>query len=506
MSISSEITRLQTAKADIKTAIEDKGVTVPASVKLDDYADYIDNISTGGVVISDATDTAGGTIRTITAQNAVYLESQKTVEQEEYWGKPVTISASTGYDGMESVTITQKKDKAELSDVNFIDYDGTVVYSYTASDFANLTALPPNPTHDGLTSQGWNWTLAEINTQLTQLPGYPVYVGQMYVTTSGDTYLDIDLNGCTGHELSIALTFVLNGTVSLDFGDGSEPTTKTNDSTTQLVGKWHTYAESGCYTITISVESGEFAFSGGGNVWGTITKANSTIGNVNALSSSRLRSVRIGTGITTISEAAFRGSGLQTITIPNNITSIGNYAFYNCANLKAITIPRTSSLSLAYIFYSCDDMRFLLVNPSCNTVTSNLLQSCRKLIGVSFSNSLTTMPSYSGCYNLRHAVFPNTITSISSTTFSNCYSLSTITIPENVTSIATGAFNNCISMTEYHFLPTTPPTLANTNAFTNIPSTCVIYVPYSADGSVLAAYQAATNWSTYASYMQEESQ
>lgn len=50
MSISSEITRLQTAKADIKTSIENKGVTVPASVKLDDYADYIDNISTGGVI------------------------------------------------------------------------------------------------------------------------------------------------------------------------------------------------------------------------------------------------------------------------------------------------------------------------------------------------------------------------------------------------------------------------------------------------------------------------
>lgn len=48
MSIESEITRLTTAKADLKTAIENKGVTVPSDATLDAYADYVDNISTGG--------------------------------------------------------------------------------------------------------------------------------------------------------------------------------------------------------------------------------------------------------------------------------------------------------------------------------------------------------------------------------------------------------------------------------------------------------------------------
>ena len=48
MSIASEITRLQTAKADIKTAIEAKGVTVPSSAKLDDYDTYVSQISGGG--------------------------------------------------------------------------------------------------------------------------------------------------------------------------------------------------------------------------------------------------------------------------------------------------------------------------------------------------------------------------------------------------------------------------------------------------------------------------
>jgi len=48
MSIASQITRLQDAKAEIKTAIENKGVTVPSDAKLDTYSDYIDDIETGG--------------------------------------------------------------------------------------------------------------------------------------------------------------------------------------------------------------------------------------------------------------------------------------------------------------------------------------------------------------------------------------------------------------------------------------------------------------------------
>ncbi len=48
MAISDELTRIQTAKADIKASIEAKGVTVPSSALIDQYADYVDEIQTGG--------------------------------------------------------------------------------------------------------------------------------------------------------------------------------------------------------------------------------------------------------------------------------------------------------------------------------------------------------------------------------------------------------------------------------------------------------------------------
>ena len=58
---------------------------------------------------------------------------------------PVTVSVSGGG----SVSAPRK-------DVNFYDYDGTIVASYTTAEFANISALPANPSHTGLTAQGWN--------------------------------------------------------------------------------------------------------------------------------------------------------------------------------------------------------------------------------------------------------------------------------------------------------------------------------------------------------------
>lgn len=78
MSIASEISRLQTAKTDIKTAIEAKGVTVPSSAKIDVFDDYIAQIPTGGSYQS------------------------KTVSPTE---SSQIVSPDSGYDALSSVTV-----------------------------------------------------------------------------------------------------------------------------------------------------------------------------------------------------------------------------------------------------------------------------------------------------------------------------------------------------------------------------------------------------------------
>lgn len=86
MSIASEITRLQGAKADLATAIEGKGVSVPSATKLDGYADLVDAISQGG---------GGGTMQ---SKSVSYTPSTSAQSQ--------TVTADAGYDGLSSVAVS----------------------------------------------------------------------------------------------------------------------------------------------------------------------------------------------------------------------------------------------------------------------------------------------------------------------------------------------------------------------------------------------------------------
>ena len=127
----------------------------------------------------------------------------------------------------------------------------------------------------------------------------------------------------------------------------------------------------------------------------------------------------------------------------------------------------------------------------------NGLMNYPKVRKLRYSSQQTTVmfPTLS---SLVDVVLPSSVTTIGQCY--NCKSLKKLIIPESVTSIVASAFSGNSAMEEYHFLPTTPPTLGNSNVFSGIPSNCVIYVP----SASLSAYQQASIWSDYANYMQGE--
>lgn len=83
--------------------------------------------------------------------------------------------------------------EAEWKDVNFIDYDGKNLYSYTTAEALALTALPPAPdrTSKGLTFQEWNYTLAQLK-ENAQDTG-KCTAGATYKTTDGKTRIFITI-------------------------------------------------------------------------------------------------------------------------------------------------------------------------------------------------------------------------------------------------------------------------------------------------------------------------
>ena len=131
-----------------------------------------------------------------------------------------------------------------------------------------------------------------------------------------------------------------------------------------------------------------------------------------------------------------------------------------------------------------------------------VISSCLNLRKVRYSSATKKVGSFTDCQSLSDIIFPSGLTTISS--FYRCYSLKKLTIPAGVTSIPSSAFTNCTGMQEFHFLQTSPPTLGNGSVFNGVPSSCVIYVPYSSDHSILAQYQAAQYWSDISSRIQEE--
>lgn len=474
MSISSEITRLQTAKANIKTSIENKGVTVPSATKLDGYPTLIDSIPSGGsAVIEPLSVTSNGTYTAPTGVDGY---------------SPVSVNVSGGGGG----GVSPKQ-------INFYDYDGTCLHSFTASEWANETALPSNPSHTGLTAQGWNWTKAQIDAQLVSTPEQDINVGQMYITDDGKTRLYVHFDKHTRHPY---LGIGVNGTVEVDWGDGSATSTITGSSLTSATHVDHNYASAGDYVITLTVSSGSFVFLGDNWMSYTLMKSPSATANDNMVYEFCLKKVEIGANAGIYNYAFYYCSLLMSITIPNSVMSIGTYAFEYCRSLKSITIPDGVTNISDYMLRYCLSLMQIAIPDGVTNIRSNAFNGCNSLESITIPDSVTSIgaSAFLSCYKIASITMPDSIRSIEKSTFSTCCSLKTIEIPSNITDIGTSAFSNCYSMMEYHFKPTTPPTLANANAFNNIVTDCIIYVP----AESLNAYKTATNWRTYASRMQGE--
>ena len=389
--------------------------------------------------------------------------------------------------------------------VIFIDYDGTVVASKTKAEITAMTSdsdLPANPTHTGLTAQGWNWTVTQLKAQLTATPDQKIYVGQMYVTASGATEIDVVM---PEGRLDPILTISPKGTISVDWGDGTTPDEVTGTSYTSRKGVSHTYAHAGNYTIKISKTSGDgYAFYGSQNY--TLLRKNSN-SDQNIVYANTVQNIRLGNDSRIGNSAFYYCYSLASITIPNSVTSIGNSAFNGCYSLPSITIPSNVTSIGNNAFQYCYSLASITIPNSVTSIGGSAFNNCHSLTSITIPSSVTSIGVYvfQYCRSLASITIPNDVTSIGTCAFSGCYSLASITIPSSVTSIEANAFQYCYGMGEYHFQSETVPT-GGTTMFASIPSDCIIYVPYSADHSILESYKTATNWSTYASYMQEEPQ
>ena len=151
------------------------------------------------------------------------------------------------------------------------------------------------------------------------------------------------------------------GTVTVDWGDGTEPDTLTGTSTTTV--KWtptHEYTAPGDYVIALTVK-GTMGFYGNSssNQCSGILRYASGSDNRNWTYRNAVQKVEIGEGVTSICANAFYNCySMSSITIPEGVTSIGVGAFYNCYSLASITIQEGITSIGGSAFSNCYGMRY----------------------------------------------------------------------------------------------------------------------------------------------------
>lgn len=327
--------------------------------------------------------------------------------------------------------------------INFYDYDGTIRYSYTLEEAQELNALPEGPTHDGLVFDGWTHTLEQVKAAKIMLK-----VGATYATDDGTTRIYIRLeDGRTSPRLGLGI----NGTVSVDWGDGTTEDIITGTSISTVKYTYmHNYAAAGDYVIRLTV-SGSAQIFGDSNMYSYLLIYSTQHDERNYVYKNAIRKIEIGNGINIGNYAFGTCNSISTIAIPNSVKTIGEYAFYNCNALENVIIP----------------------------------------------NSITDIGSYAfRITSLKNIIISNNITTIAANTLNNCSALPNVIIPNGVSTIENYAFYNDYGVLYYDFTAhTSVPTLYGTSAFSGIKADCRIRVP----AALKEEWKAATNWATYAS-------
>ena len=434
------------------------------------------------------------------------------------------------------IVVENTKDSGNLpkySDVNFYDYDGTLVAGYSISEANALTALPVPPTHDGLTFQEWNWSLEEVQS-LTHIAD----IGANYITTDGATHLYLNITAKPQQDVYLGINIINQNGVTINWGDGTVET-PTEYGISKRFG--HHYAETGKYIVKIYGQFNLGCHSNGDSY----PLVGDSVGHA-ADNRSILEKLYIGEGctgmqsyccsrqralsmISTHKNFCFGHSGwdstkikcivlgrnaahgfsigisntnwVDVVCLPKHGMGQDGKTFSNSLSLKRIVLPEDTAALQYMMFTSCQSLEEIYIPQGVVNASSNIFRNCTALKKVEFSENFTGNISdnaFYSCELLTVFTIPSNVTAIGASAFTYA-GLIEITIPENVTSIGAQAFRGCSQLNRVYLTSTTPPVLANSNAFQNAYDNMKIYVP---QGS-LEAYKTADNWTVYADKMQE---
>jgi hypothetical protein len=219
-------------------------------------------------------------------------------------------------------------------------------------------------------------------------------------------------------------------------------------------------------------------------------------------SCSSLTNVSIPDGVAIIGSSAFQNcAALTSITIPASIASIGQYAFDSCSSLTAIMVdPQNTNFSsvdgilvsnIVLVQFPAGRNDNYTIPNSVTSVGNFAFDSCVRLTSVAIPTNVATIGdwAFSACSGLTNVTIPNINIKIGSYAFESCTSLMSVAIPDSVNGIGFHVFDGCTSLTDVTIGSglTKSPLQIISGDFSDCPNLTSVYL-MGAENSVIAPY------------------
>ena len=188
-----------------------------------------------------------------------------------------------------------------------------------------------------------------------------------------------------------------------------------------------------------------------------------------------IESVSLPQTVTEIGQDAFCGTKLISIDLPDSVTTVGDSVFAACKELVSVKLSQNLR-SLSYnMFNNCPNLNAVDIGDNTSNIEGKAFYACESLTNVSLPQNLKNLgeSAFSYCASLETLELPDGISTIPSGAFSNS-GIKSLVIPDSVTTITGGAFYGC-SRLESLTIPASVSSIGE-NAFSNC-NTLVITAP-----------------------------
>ncbi len=142
------------------------------------------------------------------------------------------------------------------------------------------------------------------------------------------------------------------------------------------------------------------------------------------------------------------GVAVSDVTIPDTVTRINDYAFYQYGALRSVDIPDSVTYIGNYAFYTCENLAEVRLPNGVGAILSHTFEACTSLTRVTIPSSVTSIgnSAFRGCSSLQEAILPSSVTSLEGHAFRECTALKAVTFSDGVKSIGDYAFFGCTAL------------------------------------------------------------